>query len=678
MSLRSVNRQHRCPVCNADHSCAVTEDGLYHCHHRQGEEVSGWVCLGVSKIGFGLYRREDDPRLDNREPRYRVPRDVMPTRSAVPLDPAGDSTSGDHRTRSLQIWLEHPARDMQRLAASSPQAQRWAKELGLPDPAVFEQLETCWLEGDDANRGELLCFPERDCLGETIGYSRRYLDGRKLAVGARGITIPRALTPTSFLCQGPIYLVEGASDTLALLAMGRNVIGRPSNVGGGDHLVTFLRKLPRERLDIVIVGENDQKTLSTVGSAETHLGAWPGREGAYRLAKRLADELGVTVRVAFPPPEYKDVREYFQAEMKRAPVCAWAENFVESVGIAWDHHCWLMADQQSPGQELRYASAGSFAATSAAILLLGSLSVLRTSPLDLLDLCGERVGAAVERARQTARLADPYAEERAAKVAIETARRDRQKYPCSNSRCLGFLRKRNGQPWIGEMRCESRRCLGCRQWLDCRERTNAQFRIREAERRGKPLVRIECAGLRQWKALRATLRRYGADYLRFHMSEENPLIVWTTFAPSRRSSWHAKAIPVDAESALTELQTLLELYDGDKRPISTSHSWKLPPAKEKTKNSIFIGKVDPHALDNIVAIADAVDAIVSPRLPRIADGSMLRCWDFLRPAGWNPAYRDHLFACWFSGEALPYRPPLDDPLREAVAHDFDDVAAVFG
>ena len=114
---------------------------------------------------------------------------------------------------------------------------------------------------------------------------------------------------------GPVFLVEGASDTLALTAAGLSAVGRPSNTGGCEHLTKLLAHLPSDR-EIVVVGENDKKES----------GEWPGREGAERVSATLTQKFGRPVGWVLPPDGVKDVRAWLTARVSRTdPADAWAE-----------------------------------------------------------------------------------------------------------------------------------------------------------------------------------------------------------------------------------------------------------------------------------------------------------------------------------------------------------------
>lgn len=144
-------------------------------------------------------------------------------------------------------------------------------------------------------------FPERDASGRVKGISTRHrTDGTKRAISGskRGLTYADDWHDS----QGPVYLVEGGSDTAACMTMGLSAMGRPSNLGGVDDLAELLR--PHEDREIVVLGERDFK-------ADTN--RWPGRDGAISIAKQLAEQLNRSIGWALPPEGFKDVREYLNA-----------------------------------------------------------------------------------------------------------------------------------------------------------------------------------------------------------------------------------------------------------------------------------------------------------------------------------------------------------------------------
>jgi hypothetical protein len=144
-------------------------------------------------------------------------------------------------------------------------------------------------------------FTESNGAGNVVGITRRYRDGKKLAVagGGRGLIVPDGWDQG----KGPVFAVEGPSDTLAMLALGLAVVGRPSNYGGADYLGQLLKAVAADR-EIIIVGEWDPKPD----------GKWPGRDGAASTAAKVAATLGRPVKWALPPVGAKDVRAWLVAQ----------------------------------------------------------------------------------------------------------------------------------------------------------------------------------------------------------------------------------------------------------------------------------------------------------------------------------------------------------------------------
>ena len=138
-------------------------------------------------------------------------------------------------------------------------------------------------------------FPERDDRSRIVGLVRRYDDGRKWAVWGsnRGLTVPRY---GKRLPAGPIYLVEGASDTAALVSVGAFVVGRSNAFGNAAERLWLTRLLEKYAdREVVVVGEREAS------------GA--GVRGAEKLAAFLHEELERPVSWALPRKGYKDGRE---------------------------------------------------------------------------------------------------------------------------------------------------------------------------------------------------------------------------------------------------------------------------------------------------------------------------------------------------------------------------------
>jgi hypothetical protein len=270
---RAVSRDRPCAICDGDHKCSRKPDGMLFCG-RRFEAQPGFKFLGNTKCGtWGMFRAEGDPVLEAR-------RDERQSKNG----------NGHHRASSPIDWNQ---RTRQYANAMTDEARReLADALGLPRTAIgaidsigWNATEECWT------------FPERDARGNVVGINRRYRNGKKkvMAGGHRGLYVPEFWN-----CgKGPLFLVEGASDTLTLAAIGHAVIGRPSNTGGVEHAVELLKEWPADR-PIIVVGEFDPK--------ET--GEWPGLSGAKSTAASISKALNRPIGWALAPNRAKDARQW--------------------------------------------------------------------------------------------------------------------------------------------------------------------------------------------------------------------------------------------------------------------------------------------------------------------------------------------------------------------------------
>jgi hypothetical protein len=182
-----------------------------------------------------------------------------------------------------RVWQQAQA------ALTPAAAERLARRLGLPTAAVGGV-------GFDPATGDYL-FPEFAPDGTLIGLSRRLPDDTKRMVpgSRRGLTLGSGWADH----PGPLFLVEGPTDVLALAACGLAAVGRPSYTGGAALLADLLRPHRPDR-PLCVVGENDRKPD----------GGWPGRDGAAATAAALAAGLGRVVEWALPPDGLKDGRAW--------------------------------------------------------------------------------------------------------------------------------------------------------------------------------------------------------------------------------------------------------------------------------------------------------------------------------------------------------------------------------
>jgi hypothetical protein len=171
---------------------------------------------------------------------------------------------------------------------------RLADELGVVlEAAQLFDVATAW-------KGRAWAFPERDADGTVIGYALRLLDRhaekrkRALEGGDRGLAWPRNLPDRVDV----LWVVEGVSDGMALLSIGRWPVCLPSAGGRIDLLVGMVRQ--RGVRELVFCGENDRKD-----------DFWPGYDttlnAAIRVQRMLPD---VLVRLVLPGGGAKDVRAW--------------------------------------------------------------------------------------------------------------------------------------------------------------------------------------------------------------------------------------------------------------------------------------------------------------------------------------------------------------------------------
>jgi hypothetical protein len=195
------------------------------------------------------------------------------------------------RRNAKRVRIRSMARRF-REALNPQRCKRLADELVLP-AASLEAVGLGWSRDKNC-----YAFPERDGRGMVIGIALRGKRKQKLFVkrSKRGLTYSKNWD----VGDGPIFLVEGATDTAALVAIGLAAVGRPGSAGGVKHLVPLLEKIPAER-KIVVVGDNDSKSKV-------------GRDGAIETAKKLSERLGRPIYWTLPPIGYKDSRQWVMAE----------------------------------------------------------------------------------------------------------------------------------------------------------------------------------------------------------------------------------------------------------------------------------------------------------------------------------------------------------------------------
>lgn len=166
------------------------------------------------------------------------------------------------------------------------------------------------------NDGECWLFSEQNSVRQIIGINRRLPDGRKLCVPGshRGLTY----TGDWHRTEGPVFVVEGASDVAAGRTLGLCVVGRPSNTGGVNYLSQLLRAHPGRK--VLVIGERDEKDRATLNARHdpeccccNH--CFPGKHGASQTAATLTRRLEKEVQWSFLPAPAKDLRAFLNGVM---------------------------------------------------------------------------------------------------------------------------------------------------------------------------------------------------------------------------------------------------------------------------------------------------------------------------------------------------------------------------
>lgn len=261
-----VTSSERCPICGKGDFCGRSADGLSVTCMRV---ESSKPCPG--RMGGWFHQ------LDNALPRIEF-------------------TSLAKKEKPVIDW-DDVANQMFNSPKSADTRTALSSSLGVNVGALSELgVGSGW---DDYRSLPFSSWPERDASGKVLGIVRRYADGSKktMRYSTHGIYFAQ---PVMRMRNGPVFVVEGGSDTAALLSLGVNVIGKPSNLGGVGQIVALARTISRY-MRFIVIGENDQKPD----------GAWPGKQGAVATAERLTEELKRKAEWVLPPA--KDVRAWLNS-----------------------------------------------------------------------------------------------------------------------------------------------------------------------------------------------------------------------------------------------------------------------------------------------------------------------------------------------------------------------------
>lgn len=290
-----ATKEKRCPICDGPDNCTISDDGQFVYCGRISEGSTNKQNAGgqwLHNIGDSVC---SNWLASNPRPRG--------------LKNASPNTNSGTASRD---WGR-----VSQAAFTSPGAASARNELARILGVSIQSLER--LEIGYSGRVLGWTVPERNATGRVIGINRRRSNGdkRRDKGGQAGLTFD----PLNWMdsdTDPDVFLVEGCSDTAAMLSIGLNAIGRPSNLGGVELLGELLKVVPADRR-IAVIGENDRKQHSElpVARRERHKpdcqgcsACWPGWFGATKTAERLAEILDREVHWTLSPDGFKDVREW--------------------------------------------------------------------------------------------------------------------------------------------------------------------------------------------------------------------------------------------------------------------------------------------------------------------------------------------------------------------------------
>lgn len=263
-----------CPICGHDHPCGISRDSRVVMCLRVHD---GPTLIRLSKDkAWGIHRHPDHAL---------APVKPMPRVKRVREKPIDWPSLCASFVAELEPW---------HLASM-------ADDLGV-SMVSLRRLGVGWCQQRQA-----LTFPMFDSAGRMVGVRTRLTSGEKRAVPGshNGIFIPTGLGGS-----GPMLIVEGPTNTAAALDLRFDVIGRPSNGAGHDHLLGWCRAHAKGR-DVVILHDRDQ-----AGS--------DAQRQTLRAAMRLGLALRDTARVRLSPPStHNDIRDWLRAGATRRDVDAY-------------------------------------------------------------------------------------------------------------------------------------------------------------------------------------------------------------------------------------------------------------------------------------------------------------------------------------------------------------------
>lgn len=622
-SFRYFSHGSSCPVCgNGKGDCRESNlNGLIYCHDNVGgyTNAPGYrhikIVGGTSGTEWGLWRPDDTASHYNC---YNDDDSPAPAPKPRPPEPAIPARGG---------YFNVIGREARPLTTEETRA--FAKSLGLPMSIARHWQAGEFFGGDVAGKhGYYFRKPTQAYVIDEwnfddkanlrpVGRHFREPDGTKKTFGDHKAPHKRGLTllgddwakawPNS-PPRSAVYIVEGATDTCALDAMGLPVIGRPGNRAGAD-IIAGVLKLCEWSADreIIVVGENDHKP---------ERGLWPGRDGARHVARELVRRLGRTVKVAMPPDGFKDSRQWFA---KR-----WPEKFFGNpTGSLANAYQWEFGQCLEVYSPERVAQEDAEKTVSPVVAALLAAAV--TMPSGQLEAeIAEAAEAAQEKA--AAELACPTIAEAARRIAAE--RRDQDSFRCRNCTQLLLRHRQTEAPYLIDRRCEKwgARCGGCRRWLVRRELTSAATHFNAA---AIALYEFGCDP-EQWEMMQRRIRRMGGQYLR----AVDGAGWWVVCNVPVEGS-----IPVTVAQAVSTLETLIDCLYHESRPVSTSRGWALV-REDSSGEFSAVGVVAVPLTRGEVAEIVAQHGAVAVTVNTDRGGPIDRIIRIDRPGGWRDCDED--------------------------------------
>lgn len=277
-----VNRNQPCEACGKPDDCTRSGDGLI------------VKCMRVAS----------DRKIQQSDGRTAYLHSVLKLGGTPVKSKPGKPPKRLTEKEIIALLKEH------KTALSPRRLEITAKNLGVSEKSLL-----AYGLGYDSNT-DCVSAPMYDGSRKPIGIHLRGVTGKKMAVvGSRnGLFIPLDYSDEAIpvgVCDedSPLLLLmpEGLSDCCAARDAGFRAIGRFSNAGGADQIVSLLQQSVSLQ-DVVVVGERDETKYDLHG-----VPYWPGIEGALQICDELIRLKAKCSRLRFLMPPVgvgKDLREW--------------------------------------------------------------------------------------------------------------------------------------------------------------------------------------------------------------------------------------------------------------------------------------------------------------------------------------------------------------------------------